>query len=254
VSAVADVRLQCQVRWDGGLMHLSPVGDLRLQTVALLRTVVLKGIAQEPSGIIFDLSGVVDFDDDVLTVFPALARAAAAWPGIRLVAHSAPPVLLSRMQALAVTRTVTVVDDETAAVRLAATGTGPTLVRFALDNGADDLAEVRHIVRQACRRAGWSNAADPAEVVAGELVTNALRHADGPRNLTVSTTSSHVHVAVHDQSPAEPFVRDLDRQRPDGRGMVIVDALSTSWGSTPTAGGKVVWATIRPLTASDSRH
>jgi hypothetical protein len=38
---------------------------------------------------------------------------------------------------------------------------------------------------------------------------------------------------------------DLALEAESGRGLVLVEALSTRWGAYPTAGGgKVVWATV----------
>ena len=54
-----------------------------------------------------------------------------------------------------------------------------------------------------------------------------------------------MHVAVRDGSAEVPRIREPGDDE-HGRGLRIVEALSTAWGSTPTRDGKVVWATLRP--------
>jgi hypothetical protein len=44
--------------------------------------------------------------------------------------------------------------------------------------------------------------------------------------------------------PPTRILPDLDTGR-GGRGLILIDALAASWGSTPMPDGKVVWATLR---------
>ncbi len=77
-----------------------------------------------------------------------------------------------------------------------------------------------------------------AQVIASELVTNAILHGEPPVRLEVRTTRSVLRVAVHDSRP------DVGRPTPASRGLRIVDTLSADWGMTPTAAGKYFWADI----------
>lgn len=224
-------------------------GPLTATTVARLRSVVLKCLADEPDALVVDLSRVGKFEDAALMVFPALARAAAAWPAVPLILHSTSPHLRDRLEALGVTRTVSVVADEAAAQVQARHGRGPARVTEDLLGQPDALGRARHVVREVCRRHGWGQIEDHAETVAGELVANALRHGVRPASVTVSATPYHLHVAVRDRSAVLPRVCDGDGEQ--GRGLRIVEALSTAWGSTPTADGKVVWATVRVPTPAN---
>jgi hypothetical protein len=70
-------------------------------------------------------------------------------------------------------------------------------------------------------------------------------HAGTDLELIVSHRSGLLRLAVRDHTRDDPLVRDLDAQRANGRGMVIVGGFSRAWGSLPTAdGGKVVWAVL----------
>jgi hypothetical protein len=53
--------------------------------------------------------------------------------------------------------------------------------------------------------------------------------------------------ALAAQGTASQTVLDaLDEQlREDGRGLLVVSALTHAWGCTPVPDGKVVWATLR---------
>jgi hypothetical protein len=78
----------------------------------------------------------------------------------------------------------------------------------------------------------------------GELVTNALQHAHTEIGLSVQLGRYYLIVAVRDGSRVLPHLR-IPEPDTGGRGLLIVDGLSASWGSAPTAAGKIVWATLR---------
>ena len=71
----------------GELVTVSLTGPLTLDGVPHVRGVLLKCLADCPTGLIVDLAGLTVDSDLPLVVFPAVARHARAWPG-------APPVLL----------------------------------------------------------------------------------------------------------------------------------------------------------------
>ncbi|EYT78276.1 serine/threonine protein phosphatase [Streptomyces sp. Tu 6176] len=85
-----------------------------------------------------------------------------------------------------------------------------------------------------------------AELVASELVTNAVRHARGPDGGMTVTRTGHtkVRVAVTDGSPLLPRLRVADLLAETGRGLRLVDGLSQDWGVTPCVRGKSVWAEV----------
>lgn len=86
---------------------------------------------------------------------------------------------------------------------------------------------------------------DVDEVVAlllTEVVTNALLHAGSPVEVCVTQKAAVVRVEVSDQSMSIPSARGYSDQATTGRGLALVEALSSGWGVEPaTAGGKVVW-------------
>jgi anti-sigma regulatory factor (Ser/Thr protein kinase) len=85
---------------------------------------------------------------------------------------------------------------------------------------------------------------DEAELVVTELVANAVRHAGGCQALELVAHNGIVTVTAVDTSATPPV-----RRRPDqngGRGLEIVDALSTEWGVNTHDGGKRVLAQLDP--------
>ncbi|MFB7632574.1 ATP-binding protein [Streptomyces sp. NPDC056149] len=106
---------------------------------------------------------------------------------------------------------------------------------------------------------GWNlkPVVDNALLVVTELLTNALRYgltkpAGPPRDaaphplwLGLLRCRDLVLCTVCDHSPDVPVLREPDHLAQSGRGLHIIDCLSSSWGwTTPTADGKAVWAAL----------
>jgi Histidine kinase-, DNA gyrase B-, and HSP90-like ATPase. len=96
------------------------------------------------------------------------------------------------------------------------------------------------------------DATDTAALLVTELVSNAVVHANGPSLwLTVDETMTDVlHVAVRDGSKVIPRPQAPDVSRTGGRGLFMVDALSTSWGWERLVTGKRVWFELPCVTLS----
>jgi hypothetical protein len=85
----------------------------------------------------------------------------------------------------------------------------------------------------------------PATLIVSELVNNAILHARTDLTVSVARWGELVRLAVHDATPELPVRRDEPTQV-TGRGMLLVAALSQSWGVLPASGGgKVVWAVLQ---------
>ena len=86
-----------------------------------------------------------------------------------------------------------------------------------------------------------------AELLASELVTNAVVHGAGDILLRLAVADHTVRVEVADDSPHGPEPQPADTERLSGRGLWIVEELAAAWGVTPstTGPGKAVWFTLR---------
>ncbi len=118
-------------------------------------------------------------------------------------------------------------------------------VAVTLPASAGSSARARRVVGDAASAWGLSaDVADDAALVVTELVSNAVDHATGPVGLTVTPTASGMRIEVSDRSSALPQPRPVQVDSARGRGLIIVAALSRTWGSEPRSDGKVVWAEL----------
>jgi two-component sensor histidine kinase len=86
---------------------------------------------------------------------------------------------------------------------------------------------------------------DPVRLVASELATNALVHAQTAFSVTLSASDQTVLLTVEDNSLALPTRRAAHAMGPSGRGLAIVAIVSHDWGvSDDGAGAKAVWASF----------
>jgi serine/threonine-protein kinase RsbW len=93
------------------------------------------------------------------------------------------------------------------------------------------------------------DAIDDVTLVASELIGNAIRHASaGERDAWVvswTVQSGEVVISVEDPSHQLPVRRTPAPDAPSGRGLAIVESLSTDWGVERTERGKRVWARVK---------
>ncbi|MGW1320631.1 SpoIIE family protein phosphatase [Streptomyces sp. NPDC002426] len=111
----------------------------------------------------------------------------------------------------------------------------------------DALRAARLALRGAL--SNWSLAAlsDTAELLACELVTNALLYTGGATTLTarpVQNGGRALRLTVSDTSPASPRRRAATGLHTSGRGLMLVEELADAWGVEPRGNGKTVWCEI----------
>lgn len=110
---------------------------------------------------------------------------------------------------------------------------------------ADAVPLVRDRLGDVLAEWGLSGTAgEPTLLVVTELMSNAVDHARAPVRLEVGFFDTWVRVEVHDDAPEPPRLRPHDPLRARGRGLQLVDALSSQWGWTRAGTGKVVWADV----------
>jgi anti-anti-sigma factor len=111
---------------------------------------------------------------------------------------------------------------------------------LALDLPADATAP--RLARAAVSEAlGDHPRRDDLLLCVSEVVTNAVLHARSASQLRVRPVGDGLVVEVTDHDPRPPIRRQHDLQAPTGRGLHLLDALTTSWGTSPHEDGKVVW-------------
>ena len=115
-----------------------------------------------------------------------------------------------------------------------------TTTRIALSPDPRSARAAREFVGQALNGDGGEQG-EIAQLLVSELVTNALLHARTTITLVVQVIDSGVRVGVADGSHRGPRQRDYSDEATTGRGLTLVEALASSWGTEPSTGGKTIW-------------
>ena len=126
-------------------------------------------------------------------------------------------------------------EPESVVIDLPYDATAPAIARtFVAEHGSGLSSDVMH----------------DAELLVSELVTNALRHGDPDITLQMSTHPPRLGVGVVDRGEADSIApRNPPPGQPDGRGLMIVDAIASAWGVHPIdpPPGKIVWFELGPI-------
>jgi anti-sigma regulatory factor (Ser/Thr protein kinase) len=125
----------------------------------------------------------------------------------------------------------------------------PREARLRLAPVAASVPRMRELLRRLLRSWRMEDASDGViELVATELATNAVQHARSDMTVIVRYLGPVVRIEVGDGSRHLPQPRSADDDALDGRGLTLVDALSTEWGVLPTRIGKRVWCDVAVVT------
>ncbi|MEU3841348.1 SpoIIE family protein phosphatase [Streptomyces sp. NPDC028635] len=108
------------------------------------------------------------------------------------------------------------------------------------------VGHARRFARRTLRAWGVpASAVDAALLVVSELVTNALVHTGGQVRLSLTLVNHRLRIAVADASPRTPVKpTSIGWEATGGRGILLVEAVSDTWGAVPVSGGKQVWSEI----------
>ncbi|MEU6769758.1 SpoIIE family protein phosphatase [Streptomyces sp. NPDC046759] len=110
------------------------------------------------------------------------------------------------------------------------------------------LTQARHLIRAAVRSWGYREHSDEIELVADELITNALMHTEGSAIVTLRALDGghgRLRIEVEDTSSALPRRLEAREDGVSGRGLMLVDMLADAWGVEARGGGKAVWCEFR---------
>jgi GAF domain-containing protein len=114
------------------------------------------------------------------------------------------------------------------------------VVQWLLEPRASTPGRARRLIRSTLAGWGLSDHSDLAELLATELVTNAVRHATRPIELRLLRTDALL-CEVSDDDHHLPVLRYAQDDDEGGRGLQLVSRLARRWGSSRTTTGKVVW-------------
>jgi anti-sigma regulatory factor (Ser/Thr protein kinase) len=130
-------------------------------------------------------------------------------------------------------------------------GNEPWEYSLSIPNDLRAVTISRRTLRLILTMHGLIRLVDVAELLATELVSNAVRHTKGPAALRVRWSAGVLRIGAWDtdSEPPDPpcptgAVADLE----DGRGLALVRACSDLWGWEPLSGhgggGKYVWCDL----------
>ncbi|MGW1768006.1 SpoIIE family protein phosphatase [Streptomyces sp. NPDC002073] len=105
---------------------------------------------------------------------------------------------------------------------------------------ARSVGRARELARTKLLEWGLEALADTTELLVSELVTNALRYGEGEIRLRLLLDRTLV-CEVWDAGLVQPRRRRARDTDEGGRGLQLVQLLSTGWGSRRTPRGKTVW-------------
>jgi anti-anti-sigma regulatory factor len=225
---------------------IRPRGVLDAYTAPDLRTGLLDCLAEQPSGVMVDASALEIADDVALTVIGNVAQQSERWPGARLAVAGAGPEIAAAAERLGVARSVPFYPDRRSAMQEIASWPRPPSRRDRITPNRNAPGLARVAVVEFCEALGVGGDGDAAQLVASELVTNAVVHAGTDIDLTLRLIMPSLHIAVRDGGDGRAKIKGVvDESSETGRGLLLVDALAARWGSFVPKSGKVVWAVVR---------
>ncbi len=122
------------------------------------------------------------------------------------------------------------------------------VLRVDLEGAPASVGAARRFVRQTLESWHLDGTLDAAVLLTSELATNAVLHARSGFAVLVRQLDDQVRVEVLDSSPVPPRRRHNSAMAATGRGMGLVETLSTAWGVTPAdqldGFAKGVWFTL----------
>ncbi len=119
---------------------------------------------------------------------------------------------------------------------------------FELVPASASVPTARHVVVALLQAWDVPQDLDDAALLTTELVSNVIDHVRSEATLTVEVDSSGdwLRIGVVDGSAIRPVVRELDHDRPRGRGLRLLQAIASRWGSDEVGDGKRVWFELGP--------
>ncbi|WP_189329931.1 ATP-binding protein [Actinoplanes ianthinogenes] len=113
--------------------------------------------------------------------------------------------------------------------------------------GAEGRDWARRTLPEILTRTPRPDLYDEVDLVLTELISNAVRHGGGLREAQLADTGDHLRLIAADDDPRGPAVRARQTDRPNGRGIHLIQAIADRWGVERhhTEPGKRVWADLR---------
>jgi len=116
------------------------------------------------------------------------------------------------------------------------------------DAAPAQVAEARNWLTGSLHAALPSAVAEPlaadAVLAVSELATNSLRAGSAWFTVGFTLEANCLKLGVRDSAGGTPLQRNAQRTDVNGRGLAIVSALATDWGTVSLSDGKEVWVVL----------
>ncbi|WP_329048948.1 ATP-binding protein [Amycolatopsis sp. NBC_01488] len=224
-----------------GSTAVSVVGVLDWTTYGRLRDSLLELAAESENGVLLDVERLALHDRELVKVFSLVALRVGDWPAVPFALVTGRP---EQRAVLAGQRAPVYADA--AAAEAAWERPARKRARRVLVRSPRTSACAREFVRGTCAEWRVPELAEDAQLVATELVENALRHTDSVPRLRLELRRRRLAVEVADESSHPAVVREGLDLTETGLGLRLVAKVAKTWGSSRCrSGGKTVWAVLR---------
>jgi len=119
---------------------------------------------------------------------------------------------------------------------------GRSEARF--DPSVDQVVAARRFASRVVADAGLTHAVADVALATGELAANAAEHAGTPFDVAV-VVGCCIRIEVTDGCADLPVRHEVGTYDERGRGIALVELVSSRWGVDRVPDGKRVWAEIR---------
>ncbi|MFF3330901.1 ATP-binding protein [Streptomyces sp. NPDC002888] len=111
----------------------------------------------------------------------------------------------------------------------------------------ESARRARLLVSVALHTWGIGELAEDGQQIVAELFNNTINHTrrSAARVVVTRPTDSLVRIGVADNCREAPGVGSPGHDSEEGRGLILVEALSWRWGYDRKPSGKVVWAELK---------
>jgi LuxR family transcriptional regulator, maltose regulon positive regulatory protein len=228
-----------------GCVVLTLAGRLDLPAAPRLQRAILKQLAQQPPAIICDLGQVEAIDPLCAGVFTAIRHPALGWPATALVLCGAQPAVADTLLKLGIPRYLAMYPSLDQALQHARARPPWLREKLALGPVPTAARDGRTFVRDVCGRWGLQGLADPAALLASELIALTVGRSRTAVELRVELVGTRLHVAVTDKDPDLLGLLVVKEETDQEHGLLVVDQVATAWGVRQDgAGGKTAWCTL----------
>jgi anti-sigma regulatory factor (Ser/Thr protein kinase) len=116
------------------------------------------------------------------------------------------------------------------------------------------VRRARRFVRDWLHSVELAPMSEEVELLASEVVTNALVHGDSDVDIHMRRYPERIRIEVRDSDPHLALPIGLapdDDEAEGGRGLAIVSSIASAWGNSPSGRGKTVWFELQTPKAHD---